>query len=813
MSTYKSITTKSFDPIFNKDINEKNEKIGSKRKNRNNDSKIILNDVSRDIVQNDVWNSYHFTGNEKKMLNETLNKLSGTIKSKENDRPQKRRKIDNSIDKDDKTLWVSATKTKYYLLDDQCIDWLNTYYDRYGIESESLSDEQKQQSKQLLKDASHVEILFEGGNIFEQKIYDELKGLHDKNFVVVFNENDMKIFREQKDMSMIRKGNNTVKELMLAGIPIIAQAPLINDDNMTYGIADILIRSDYLNIVFKTFVPDDDINIHVPFLNKNYHYRVIDCKWTTMTLCVDGVTIRNDDLFPAYKGQLAVYTACLESLQGYIPNYAYILAKAWKIDKTNITEQEKNNYRGYSAFDRPGIINYSTRDNHYLEKTKEAIIWMRRVITEGNDWRYHSDKPSVVEMYPNMNKNFNPVFDKIKEMLAIRYGDPTMVWHIGSEHRDHAFLKKIYSIYDPACTASSLGVKSSERKRVIDNILEINRQKDDIVRPLCIKNNMLDWQNEQPLEYFIDFETINYNLFVNPYDMDIDNSYFDSDVTFMIGIGFEHDPNIDSNVLIESLGIDKLRYNYHYNADKKNDWEYISLYLVEFKIQNELEIFRLFFQFILARNELLKHKYNLNTYPDDISRLFHWTGAEIRFINKAINRIRSGYYTENHMHNTALNFTNPHLLNENNNDDKNTLVEDTHLYLNNLIDSFKKYTVWLDMHKVFETEPIVTKNAYRFKLKHIGNAFNRHGLIDTTWDDGIMSDGFRAMLEAIRLYRGNSLFGSTEGKLCSTDSGSQTTNGDLCLNGKYKDIINYNETDCRVIWEIVCYLRDNHCNA
>jgi predicted RecB family nuclease len=54
----------------------------------------------------------------------------------------------------------------------------------------------------------------------------------------------------------------------------------------------------------------------------------------------------------------------------------------------------------------------------------------------------------------------------------------------------------------------------------------------------------------------------------------------------------------------------------------------------------------------------------------------------------------------------------------------------------------------------------------------------------------MMSDGFRAMLEAIKLYRTHKPMNREE--------------------PIYKDIIDYNEVDCRVVWEIVNYLRANH---
>jgi hypothetical protein len=188
----------------------------------------------------------------------------------------------------------------------------------------------------------------------------------------------------------------------------------------------------------------------------------------------------------------------------------------------------------------------------------------------------------------------------------------------------------------------------------------------------------------------------------------------------------------------------------------------------------------LFFQFILARSEIYKEVYKShNNVKNEISRLFHWTNAEIRFINKAIDRIRSGMYTNTHMDNPTLTF----------NDENKKEVQK---YLSSMINTFQQHSMWVDMYKVFETEPIVVKGSYRFKLKNIGNAFYNNALINTKWEDGKMADGFRAMLEAIKLYR---------------EYPSIT-----CANDMYMDIINYNEVDCKVIWEIVKYLRKTHCS-
>ena len=670
---------------------------------------------------------YAYNKMDKQLLDEQITNCKKR-KLSEKTNKSKRVKVDEMLG------WVSATKTKNYLLGDQCVDWLSLYH-KSTKNNNNLSN--------------HINFLFEGGHIFEKKVYDELYDIYKEDFVLVLSEKDVKKFViEHRIDDFIRKKHQEVKTLMNDGIPFIAQAPLINETNKTYGIADILIRSDYLEVLFDTFILDDEIYVKAPLLKmkdkQKYHYRIIDCKWTTMTLCVDGKTIRNEGFFPAYKGQLAVYTAALEILQGYIPNYAYIMAKSWKIGKTNIEKGDETLYSGSSAFDRAGVIDYKDRDVNFLTETKKAIKWYQRVATEGDLWQYGDDKPSVIEMYPNVNKSFNPMFDKIKYELALKYGDPTLVWYVNSYNRNIGQKNNIYDIRDPDCTIEKLGIERTSRGLIIEKIININKYNEtQIISPNKIKNNMNNWQKQTNLDYYIDFETINYNLYCKVAEMDLDHSFIDSDVTYMIGIGFDKNNNLDK--IIEELNIDYTKCNYHINNSDK--WTYVCFYLMDFVIENELELFRLFYEFINLRRATQKNK----------SRLFHWTPAEERFMNKSITRI-------------------PNI--------KNVKYRQQYMKTLNI---FNSNGIWIDMHQVFEKEPIVIKGSYRYKLKHIGNAFYNNGLIKTSWND--ITDGFSSMVEAIKLYRK----GST-------------------INFKiYKKIIDYNEVDCKVIWDIVGYLRKNHC--
>lgn len=93
---------------------------------------------------------------------------------------------------------------------------------------------------------------------------------------------------------------------------------------------------------------------------------------------------------------------------------------------------------------------------------------------------------------------------------------------------------------------------------------------------------------------------------------------------------------------------------------------------------------------------------------------------------------------------------------------------------------------------MFRTTPIVIKGCYNFKLKSVTNALKKNGFIDTSWPDNGVAEGHTAMLKAIDIYK-------------QVDRG--TIVGDLNGNSVYKAIIDYNEIDCKAMWDIKRFLK------
>ena len=107
------------------------------------------------------------------------------------------------------------------------------------------------------------------------------------------------------------------------GIPILLQVPLMNEQLRLRGVADIVIRSDWINRIYKReVIPKNEQKTP----SGRYYYVVIDIKYTSMTLCANGYTIRNDGRFKGYKGQLLIYNIALGLIQNYIPYYIFLMS-------------------------------------------------------------------------------------------------------------------------------------------------------------------------------------------------------------------------------------------------------------------------------------------------------------------------------------------------------------------------------------------------------------------------------------------------------------------------------------------------------
>ena len=598
----------------------------------------------------------------------------------------------------DKKTWISATKTRNYVANDGLLDWLNIYGEENGFTKDTdLEDYQP--------DLDFTKFIFEQGNNFEEAVISYLKKEHG-------SDNFVEVAADFRDSRSLEKAEKTL-ELMHKGIPFITQGVLWNPNNRTFGMPDMLIRSDWLNLITEEDSIDNaSQKVPAPLLNSNYHYRVVDIKFTTLKFNANNTQLQNGKLSQKmYKAQLAIYNEALGHLQGYKPPQAYLLGR-----KCSYTSRGQKHETEHSLV-RLAPVHLSDIDSDFYSISNEATDWYRRVIREGDSWSVYPE-PTVPEIWPNCTNDQNYPWGKSVSKIATKVKELTKVWQIGLKHRQQAHSLGIFKWDDSKFKPDIVGINGEKRAKTIQDIIYINKDStSDIILPEVIKNDISGWKNKPKLEFFVDFETVT--------DVNDDFSNFPyrtgNSLIFMIGCGYE---KLDGNWEMEVFTSDNL------------------------SIDEEIKISDKWIRYMRNVTDEVLGK------ASDLPNVYHWTHAEKTFWNKSLANRTEISKSES-----------------------------------------RKLPVipWSDFCEVARATPLVVRGAFGFGLKSIAKKLKEHGLTETDWTDG-PGDGLGAMVG---------------GWYC--DKKYKETGEPMYSFDYMKGIESYNRVDCKVMWELINYLRENHC--
>ncbi len=553
--------------------------------------------------------------------------------------------------------WISATATHNYFTE-PLLDWF-----KYTQPTKSKT--------------SYTSYLMTQGNIFEEKIVK----LITKKLKNVININGNLVAKQQD------KYQETI-EAMKKGYYAIFSGVLHNHKNKTFGVPDILIRSDIVDQLITNPILDiDEEVVNAPKLGtQKWHYRVIDIKYMTLMLKSDGETLLNSGHLPAYKAQLCVYNEALGETQGYKPDQAYLLGRRWIYNKCGIQ------YYNDHCFDKLGVIDFSENDNQYVKMKDEALKWIKACKRPAaKKWNVTKYPLQRKELYPNMCNQQDTKWKNKKLKIAKDNHELTELWHVGKKHRNKAIDLGIYHWKDKRLTAEKLGVQGATGK-ILNEIIKIN-QGELLINTNNIENNLFNWKEETD-DFYVDFE--------------FKNSVFDPLIKL---------PICDTSIILFMIGVGYV---------ENNKWKFkvfTADYLTE---QCECDIAESFVNFIQKKSKKAK--------------LWHWSNAE-------------------------------------------TTMWDNVLLKHKSVRKLKRTFEWCDLLKIFQQEPIVIKGCLNFKLKSVANAMYEHGFISTVWKDDM--DGQMAMIKTIE-----------------ADKKIPLSKQDII-----KSVITYNETDVKVLYEMLTYLR------
>lgn len=618
------------------------------------------------------------------------------------------------VSTDDWLEWVSAGRTRNWMLDDPLLDWLQHYGESKGYRLRAEVPDYNQ-------DLDFLKFIMEQGRKFEAGI---LRLLRERHEVV-------EIAHAWQEIRSLEKAEATFAA-MRQGAPIIYQAVLWDAQNLTYGSPDFLIRSDVLHDEFTTSIA---AAAPAPDLGGSWHYRVVDCKFTTLGLNAAG-ELDNGGNRPAYKAQLYIYNRMLGRLQGYLPPESYLLGRGLQFKDGGATIRITNALSKLSPIPQGGNVANRIPIAH---KVADALAWIRRVRTEGQHWEL-LPTPSVPELYPKMTNSddgdlviaapldeWEPDFDgddvslehweSVKKWLSNELKELTLLWQVGTGGRRQAHDAGIYRWNDPRVTPEVVGVTGARRVPTLERILAVNSDcAGDIpeVLPLEIAADRATWHPTPAVEFYVDFE-------------------FCSD----LNDDFTNLPEKGGQALIFMIGCGHL---------ENGDWQFQSLVANRLNEDEELRIIQEWVEHMGQVRDRLDPQ---NANP----RLVHWSHAEVTQLEKAYNSARA-------RHGDNADWP---LLN------------------------------WYDfLSKVMRTEPVAVRDALGFGLKSVATAMHKHGLIATDWDDDNPVDGMGAMVGAWRC-----------------DAAAQEKGIAMTELPLMRDIAKYNEVDCRVMMDIVRWLREN----
>ena len=584
--------------------------------------------------------------------------------------------------------WVSATRTRNYILGDPILDWLDLYGADKGFKRD---DEQPTYDPRT----DFSPFIFAQGKRFEQAV-----------MAHIGNSRPITTISTGPEAARNRAKAEETFSSMAKGAEIIYQGVLWDAQNRLYGIPDMLVRSDVLISLFPGALTPSQAATPAPHLpGAKWHYRVVDVKFRMLDLLVGG-DLDNGGSAPAYKLQLFIYNRALGKLQGYTAPQSYLLGRGWT----------QGDGRGFSCMDRLAPIPQNgtlAAKRPIAEGVEAATAWIRRVRNEGSAWVL-LPSPSTPELYPNNGNTEDGPWHNAKKQITADLKDLTLLWQVGVPARSKGHAAGIYQWTDQRVTPEILGITSEKRAKTLSAILRINTETTgDPIQPAHIEAARDEWHSRPALEFYVDFETVS--------DLADDFSLIPKrhgqPLIFMIGCG-------------------------HLEAGKWQFRCFVANSLAEADEANIIDQW-------LAYMESIKVSLLPPAAPPP--KLIHWSPAEVSNFETAYNAAKTRHPSADW-----------------------------------------PVLPWFDfLQKVIREEPVVTRGAMAFGLKAVAKAMYGHGVIDTIWGDG-PTDGLGAMVGAW---------------WCNLEA-TRTATAMPAL-PLMQEIVAYNEVDCKVMMEVVRYLRNN----
>jgi len=529
----------------------------------------------------------------------------------------------------DTTTFVSASKLRNYMLNDPVLDYFQLYgteklLNKFSVNQNTKSELSKQDNKvsSILEDVELAKVIELQPKVLKETVSKSdvvssnvrspnflmKQGIEFENVVVSHIRERfsgpgefIKVTNHYSECVQLEYYEKTKKLLEEAKVSVIYQGVVVDFKRETFGIPDLIVRNDCLEILMNAdnIYSRNNKNIWDVFcdeLSKDPNgYTIVDIKYASMNLLADLNGISNSGSSSAYKAQMHIYANALNSMlpskrgKSYM---AFLLGRSYSNIKNRVKIRIENCFGG--------LAGVSILDHDLCNKTSHALDWVKKLRMDGDV--YHLQKRLPTELYPNMSNWYDNGYRTVKSVLADRLKDITLINNVGYNERRNAHLQGIYEYDHPNLTAEKLGIRGAYKRSVVNQILELMHSK-QVIYPNKITTNVHDWKTCRVGEdFYVDYEVIS-NVFD---DLTcIPHVSRSTERVFMIGVGF-----------YDKLG--KLHYRCFHADDLSQN--------------SEISVFRRAFSFMYG----IKRFYGRD---DKCLRIYHWGAFEKTQTEKAIQRI------------------------------------------------------------------------------------------------------------------------------------------------------------------------------
>lgn len=251
---------------------------------------------------------------------------------------------------------------------------------------------------------------------------------------------------------------------------------------------DFIIHRDIFCEIFNELnIPDMNDK---SFLQSLPLYIVSDIVYQTVNFNSDMTDLINDNLLYYYKCKIYLCNQILNQ-----NDYGILFAKEYR--NKDIVLKKKS------------IVGRFLFNDDMQDKIKSALAWLDNLNRYYDKWLIYP-KPTITELYPNMNIKTGP-WIKEKKRLAEEIQEITLVWNISYHKRCLLHDKGIYTWSDPMLLNNiyPYEVHTGEKHRIQEKMIHINKQSELKISPRRIKNrDFINHIKNKDNSIVLDFESV-----------------------------------------------------------------------------------------------------------------------------------------------------------------------------------------------------------------------------------------------------------------------------------------------------------------